>query len=299
MNIGIVGSAVKGAILTGNPESMSGSFGGQWTVDKLDILGSYLNAYTTALKNIPFKLMYIDAFAGTGEINPRLADDDARAFIDGSARLAIDVRDKPFDRLIFVEKDTQRHNQLVTLRQDHPDRDIRTENAEANSFLSNLQEDWRSWRGVLFLDPFATQVEWTTIKRIAGFNALDTWILCPISVIARLLPVSKYPGDVSEAWADRLNKIFGDDSWRELYHTRSQLSLFGDQGYERDSGTEGISKIYKDKLKDLFGQRFIETSKTLLNSKNSPLFEFMFCVGNESGIGPAKRIASHILNASA
>ena len=80
---------------------------------------------------------------------------------------------------------------------------------------------------------------------------------------------------------------------------RSQLSLFGDEGYERDSGTEGISKIYKDKLKDLFGQRFMETSKTLMNSKNSPLFEFVFCVGNESGIGPAKRIASHILNAGA
>ncbi len=285
--------------MTGTPESMSGSFGGQWTVDKLDILRSYLNAYTTALKNIPFKLMYIDAFAGTGEINPRLADEDARAFIEGSARLAIDIDEKPFDRLIFVEKDAHRYNQLVNLRQDHPDRDIRTENAEANAFLSNLQEDWRSWRGVLFLDPFATQVEWTTIKRIAGFNALDTWILCPISVIARLLPVSKYPDDVSEAWADRLNKIFGDDSWRQLYHTRPQLSLFGDEGYERDPGTEGISNIYKDKLKDLFGQRFMETSKTLLNSKNSPLFEFVFCVGNESGIGPAKRIATHILNASA
>ena len=43
----------------------------------------------------------------------------------------------------------------------------------------------------------------------------------------------------------------------------------------------------------------METSKTLMNSKNSPLFEFVFCVGNESGIGPAKKIAGHILNAGA
>ena len=32
-----------------------------------------------------------------------------------------------------------------------------------------------------------------------------------------------------------------------------------------------------------------------MNSKNSPLFEFMFCVGHPAGIGPATRIAQHIL----
>ena len=36
--------------MTGTPESASGSFGGQWTVDKLYILENYLDAYTTALK---------------------------------------------------------------------------------------------------------------------------------------------------------------------------------------------------------------------------------------------------------
>ncbi|MDE0205517.1 MAG: three-Cys-motif partner protein TcmP [Candidatus Tectomicrobia bacterium] len=39
-------------------------FGGPWTQEKLDILRRYLDAYTTALKNQPFTLTYIDAFAG-------------------------------------------------------------------------------------------------------------------------------------------------------------------------------------------------------------------------------------------
>ncbi len=280
--------------MAGTSETTPDGFGGQWTVDKLSIL----NAYTTALKNQSFKLMYVDAFAGTGSVSPRLADDDARAFIDGSSKLAIGIDDKAFDRLIFVEKDTQRYNQLATLRKKNPGRDIRTENSDANTFLSKLQEDWRVWRGVLFLDPFATEVEWTTIERIAGFNALDTWILFPISAIARMLPVSRNPDDISDAWADRLTKIFGDESWRELYYANPQQSLFGDQMYQRDPGVEGIRKIYKAKLKALFGQRFMETSKTLMNSKNSPLFEFVFCVGNPNGAAVAKRIAKYILNAS-
>ena len=43
-------------------------FGGPWTIEKLNILSAYLDFYVTALKNQPFKKIYIDAFAGTGKI---------------------------------------------------------------------------------------------------------------------------------------------------------------------------------------------------------------------------------------
>ncbi len=279
-----------------NPSS--GNFGGQWTIDKLNILEEYLNFYTTALKSQLFKLLYIDAFAGTGEVNPRHEDEDARAFIEGSARRATRITDKPFDRLIFVEKDPQRFVCLQSLRKENPSRDIRTKNADANSFLKNLQEDWLSWRGVLFLDPFATEVEWATIEKIAGFNALDTWILFPVSSIGRMLPKSKKPEDISDKWVDCLNRIFGDRSWEKLYSPDPQLSLWGGQQYQRKTGVDGIIQIYKDKLRCLFGSRFLGTSKTLMNSRNSPLFEFMFCAGNPSGAKLAKDVASYILNSS-
>ena len=127
------------------PGSSAPNFGGQWTVEKLDILESYLNAYTTALKNQPFKLMYIDAFAGTGDISPRLDDDDARSLIAGSAQRAIAFKDKPFDRLIFVEEDTHRYNQLIALWRSNPGRDIQLHKSDANHFLRNLREDWEAW----------------------------------------------------------------------------------------------------------------------------------------------------------
>ena len=73
-------------------EPLSVNVGGKWTIEKLDILERYLDAYTTALKNQPFKLMYIDAFAGTGEISLRKEDEDARYFIEGSARRALRLR---------------------------------------------------------------------------------------------------------------------------------------------------------------------------------------------------------------
>ena len=274
----------------------SASYGGAWTQEKLNMLKAYLDAYTTALKNQSFSLVYIDAFAGTGYVELASQDDpDAMTFIRGSAAIAAEINDRPFDKLIFVEKDQERCNELTNLKNSYPGRDIQIENSDANNFLRELHWDWKSWRGVLFLDPFATQVEWSTIETVAGFNALDIWILFPVFAISRMLPRSKRPEDVVDGWAARLNTVFGDESWRDLYRETPQGNLFGAVEHEREPGVDGLLRIYKSKLAELFGERFMQQSRLLKNSKNAALFDFLFCVGNEKGIAPAKRIAEYIL----
>jgi three-Cys-motif partner protein len=52
------------------------SFGGDWTSDKLGRVSKYLDAYKQALKNQPFYLIYIDAFAGTGYRTPKKQQDN-------------------------------------------------------------------------------------------------------------------------------------------------------------------------------------------------------------------------------
>jgi hypothetical protein len=44
-------------------------FGGDWTIEKLDILTSYLDAYLTALKNMRFGKIYVDAWTMPGITN--------------------------------------------------------------------------------------------------------------------------------------------------------------------------------------------------------------------------------------
>ena len=90
-------------------------FGGDWTERKLEALKRYLEAYTTALKNQPFRLLYIDGFAGTVYRYPKLAEGDEQAllledigeeaagFLDGSARLAL-KSEPAFDCYAFIEK---------------------------------------------------------------------------------------------------------------------------------------------------------------------------------------------------
>ena len=49
-------------------------FGSTHTDIKLAKLAAYLGAFNTALKNQPFERLYIDAFAGTGEIETAESD---------------------------------------------------------------------------------------------------------------------------------------------------------------------------------------------------------------------------------
>ncbi len=271
-------------------------YGGPWTMKKLEILEKYLDAYTTALKKQPFKLLYIDAFAGTGSLELGQDDQDAKDLLHGSARRAASIEDKPFDKLIFVEKDPERCAELEKLRRAHSNRNIQIENSDANDFLRNLQLDRKQWRGVLFLDPFGTQVEWSTIETVASFEALDTWILFPVSAISRMLPKLKQLDDIAEKWGTRLTKVYGDESWLELYRESQDRPLFDDSPeHERTPGVDEFLEIYKNRLAGLFGRRFLKESQTLRNSRKAPLFEFLFCVGNDAGIRLAKSIAQHIL----
>ncbi len=271
-------------------------FGGAWTVEKLRILERYLDAYTTALKAQPFRLVYIDAFAGSGQFETARSEPDARELIDGSARIAVKIDRKPFDRLIFVDKSRENCQELASLKQCHPGRDIRIEEGDANQYINSLDLDWREWRGVIFLDPFATQVDWTTIERIAGCNALDMWLLFPTAAIVRILPTSRRPEDIDPKWAEHLDRIYGGASWRQLYTESGQTHLFGIPEYGRDPGVDGLLRIYEGKLGDAFGPRFLEKTRTLHNSKNGRLFELLFCVGNEKGIPVASEIAGYILD---
>ena len=118
--------------------SANTSFGGPWTEEKLAILKKYLDAYTTALKNQPFRLIYIDAFAGTGEVELTSADEGKKEFIEGSARIAVDVDDKPFDEYIFVEKDQDRCMQLNSLRETNQCKNIQNRKRGCQRFLAEL-----------------------------------------------------------------------------------------------------------------------------------------------------------------
>lgn len=271
-------------------------WGGDWTREKLEILRAYLDAYTTALKFRPFTLSYIDAFAGTGTVELESVHDEGREFLDGSARIALRIRDRPFDRFVFIEKDSARVEELSRLPHLDSQEVIRLE-GDANEEMRALaaSTDWRSNRAVAFLDPFATQTDWDTVAALARTGAVDTWILFPVQAIRRMLPRDALPESINPLWAEHLTRVFGDESWRDLYKASAQLPLIGERGIESERGFDGIVELYKRKLAVAF-PNVAPISRRLFNSQGSPLFEFIFAAANAGRGGRiAVDIADHIL----
>ena len=287
-------------------------FGGKWTTEKLQRLREYLIAYQEALKNQPFKLFYIDAFAGLATTHQKpiptthrrcfddLVRSDTREFVDGSARIALQIP-RPFDHYVFVERDPSRHAELRGLKADFPHLAARIEpiNEEANNYLTTLCKsvDWLriGRRAVVFLDPFGMQVTWATISAIAETKAIDLWLLFPLGVaVNRMLPKH---GQIPSGWRQRLDLMFGESDWYQAFYEKHATDdLFGGKSETtvKRAGYSAIADYFVKRLKTIF-PHVAKNPLPLLNSAHCPLYLLCFAAGNPKGGPIAKRIAEHIL----
>lgn len=275
------------------------NFGGEWTVEKLNILSEYLDFYLTALQKQRFKKIYVDAFAGSGGIWLN----ESGQTIEGSARLALKTTQE-FDQYVFIEKSKHLVSQLQEMiRNEFPQRERRVKiyPVDCNEVLLRLcrETDWSSSRALVFLDPYSMDVKWNTLKAIAKTRAMDMWYLFPLSAANRLI---RKDGMIDEAWQARLNDIFGESKWfEEFYRLDPQLSIFWDDGERciKSANAEALTKYILRRLSSIF-PCVANNPRTLYNSKKSPLFLFCFAVSNPNPRAKelAMRGALHILNNS-
>ena len=208
---------------------MPQSFGGAWTKEKLAVLAAYLDAYTTALKNQPFDLVYLDAFAGNGYWRPKSSETD----YDGSPRIALKIGDKPFDKIVLIEKDPVNCDSLHALREDFPRRNIVIRNGDANEEVAQFCSGMpRNERAVAFLDPFALEVRWQTLEALAQTQKMDCWILFPRGAVARMMQRN---GEPRPRLKTALDITFGGrERWEPLYSQSPHVDFSGARVMERN-----------------------------------------------------------------
>ena len=280
----------------------SQKFGGNWTEEKLNIFTRYLDAYLIALQNQKFKKIYIDAFAGTGEIETR----DGGQYLAGSAKRAL-ASEKKFDHYYFIEADSQKAGELQDMiNSEFPQmrRSVTIFCGDANDKLVEIisSVDWRFNRGLLFLDPYATQVHWTTLENVAQTKSIDVWYLFPFSALERMLPKNgKY-----DKWEDCIDRLLGDSGWREEFYKKDpQMTLFdlfpepGQSDGERmvkDANPDHIKEYILSRLGTIF-PCVSKHAQIFRNSRRSPMFLFCFAIASESpkAQGLALRMADYIL----
>jgi three-Cys-motif partner protein len=274
--------------------------GGPWTERKLAAIRKYMTAFNTALSKRDFDRIYIDAFAGSGsrqldEIPLLESDPDIARIAKGSARIALET-EPPFHRFMFIEKLANNVAELEALRAQFPEHVIEISRSDANVELIKIAKGWdsKNWRGVLFLDPYGCQVEWSSLAAIGSTGAIDVWVLFPLNAVRRMLPND---GAFQTGWRERQNSHFGTDRWYdEFYPKENGEDLFRTLGHRpvRTVTLERIEQFYRARLLAIFRGGVSKKPLRLGAPNRDPLFSLFFCCSNPSR--GARTLAHKIAN---
>ena len=267
-----------------------------------------------------FELLYVDPFCGSGLCETNSDRREDREVHHGSALRAFSIPDYSFDRVVLNDIE---HSKVEALRRrvdsEFPERDVEYHSMDANEFIElvfDRQErsaGWQGTRGVVFLDPFATQVSWSSIEKIADTQSLDLWMLFPRKALSRVAP-NRVGEDLDHhPHRDTLDRVFGDDSWRQMYdddfksryeqktHVERawQPMLGGLEAIDPESSIRGpeamIAYLYRERLKSVLPQ--VSNVRAALYINGQPHFELIFAVSNPSPRAGqlATKVADYIL----
>jgi len=266
------------------------------TGKKLDIIREYLGMYQNALKHQPFlKTHYVDAFAGTGKIpisanssELNLWDDEqgdpteeSNDFIIGSTRLALEI-EPPFESYTFIEKSRKKFDELSETFGSHRNSDkVSFKKGDANREVSDFCLNMRnSDRAIIFLDPFGSQVEWSTIEKIANTEKVDLWYLFPsgVSVFRQI----SNKGTVDPTHVAAIDRIYGTADWRdEFLRPYIRKDLFGNDvlRHEKIVTAEIAADFMIHRLKKVF-KGGVADFKIELGKHSYPSYHLLFAWAN-------------------
>jgi three-Cys-motif partner protein len=292
-------------------------FGGPWTEIKLDAVCYYLECYTKALSRKQFDLWYVDGFAGTGDrtnekLTGGLLERQPMKWVTetlpGSAKRAMNIR-PPFRHFIFNESDDEHQKALRAIKEANKSLDIEIIGDDANAAISEIfsRPVWSrgafgAARAVVFLDPYALQVNWSTLELLAKTQCVDVWYLFPLHDITRQLANKRSGIGPKEK---RLDKVLGE-AWRELYELpppTNQIfsqTLFGsipefaEEEYRKATKAQ-IEAWFKARLETVFP--YVSEPLPLFTEMNRQKFSLFLAVANKSApaIDLARKFHRHVM----
>lgn len=273
---------------------------GPWAEQKLQALEAYLGFYATALKNQPFKLVYIDAFAGSPrskvrssgaapEPSPFLDDIDAvtaqEQFIEGSPMRALKF-DNSFSQFHFFDLDETRAETLRALCESNSKAEVQV--GDCNPLICQLAPTLhaRNIRGIAFLDPYGAHLQWDTVEALAATKTMEVIINFPVAMaINRLITKS---GDIPATWSNQLDRCFGTNEWHNVAYSVGR-DLFGDEVVTKNGDVSSrLLDLYIERLKKLFA--CVAKPRLIRNTRGVPLYYLIWAGPNKLGLKGADHI---------
>lgn len=282
-------------------------WGGNWTEEKLEAFEGYVNAYLKIMNSQKKKYngwpttIYFDGFAGSGS---RISSDkDEESFFDnyiveeetelykGSAERVLLLTQR-FDSYYFVDNDKSaikslvkrlNENKLVTLSCEFIPDDVNNQIIKLSQILDSEKA------ALVLLDPFGMQIDWSSIELLKN-KRVDLWILIPTGVIINRFLDRK--GKLQ--FIKKLESYFGlseEDIRKRFYEVKPEDTLFGTVNTinKTNDSVAKIAELYIERLKEIW-KYVSEKPLKLFNTKNVPIYHFVFASNNQTALKIAKQI---------
>jgi three-Cys-motif partner protein len=263
-------TGTPGARVTGSPVKFDRI--GYWSELKLEIIEKYGAAYTKAFANAGnLKKYYIDAFSGPGVHVSKTT----KARIEGSPARALKIS-PPFDAFYFIDLNAGKADHLRAICGDRSDVHIHT--GDCNKYLTSQllpTIHYRKFnRALCVLDPYGLDLDWDVILHAGQSGAIDMFLNFPVMDMNRNA-IWRDPDKAPAGGIDRMNKYWGDDSWRNAaYAEPRQGNFFGPELVKQ--GNEVIVAAFRERLKKVAGFTHVPDPLPMRNSKNAVVYYLFF-----------------------
>lgn len=265
---------------------------GLWSEIKLDILRRYATEYSKIMAGqktkIPaFRHWYIDGFAGAGSHISRETGEE----VLGSPRIALGV-EPPFDAYYFVEMDHGRADLLRGLDGING-RTVKVEEDDCNTVLRRLLPEiqYRRYRRALcVLDPYNLNPDWDIVKMAGQLGTVEIFL----NFMVMDLKMNVHLGDpkrVAVSDVERMNRFWGDESWRDVgYAPDPQMNFFDEPGVLKHEATVLVD-AYRRRLRDVAGFKYVPEPIPMKNSTGAEIYYLFFASPNAT----ANKIVEDVL----
>ncbi|TGL97954.1 three-Cys-motif partner protein TcmP [Leptospira jelokensis] len=260
---------------------------GHWSELKIEILNRYASEYNRILLAQQYikKRIYIDAFSGAGIHYSK----EKEKLVPGSATIALNVH-PPFTHFHFIDLNKDKLN---FLRENSLETDnVKYHSEDCNEVLLKKilptirYENYE--RALLLLDPYGLHLDWKVIEMAGKSKVIEIFLNFPIMDMNRNV-FRKDQTKVDESEIGRMNKFWGDNSWRSAAFN-SEETLFGFE--EVKNNNQKIVEEFRKRLKEVAGFSFVPEPIPMKNGKGATVYYIFFASPNKT----ADKIVKYIFN---
>jgi three-Cys-motif partner protein len=230
---------------------------GLWSEVKLAMIREYMPAYSKLVTHSNLYHIYIDGFAGYGLHESRTSG----AIVAGSPVNALNTL-PPFREYHFIDLNPAKVEKLRTYAEGRAD--VHVHEGDCNAVLLRLlprarREQYR--RALCLLDPYNIDLAWDVVAAAGSMKSVELFLNFMVMDM-NMNVLLHHPEKAQPSQIERMNKFWGDGSWRQAIYAR-QSNLFGedDQVKLSDSNAK-IAEAYRTRLIEVAGFRFRTPTST-------------------------------------